>query len=236
MIANENNLVPKNNFSHPEEVNDACLIDSGIEEFYEKKQVFALATKKGISFVTLEMMKVLGSSKFEVLVIGTELDEYIAVRGISPGYVAGCTASGDLIIHHIESEYSISRVIKVKLPLDFPIEEAIYRYPLLGFEVAPSFFPMQNASTFRTDEEFKQGDSNLEGSRMVLVNKKNIYTICVERANRVTFQQMLRAPVDIEGPRQNVSVWPKEGGTQVAFKTGNGHDHCRINNLTLPLV
>jgi hypothetical protein len=101
MISNENNLVPKNNFSHPE-VNDACLIDSGIEEFYDM-QVFALATKKGISFVTLEMMKDKGASKFEVLVIGTELDEYLAVRGLSPGYVAGCTASGELIIHHIES-------------------------------------------------------------------------------------------------------------------------------------
>jgi len=32
MISNENQLVPKNNFSHPE-VNDACLIDSGIEKF-----------------------------------------------------------------------------------------------------------------------------------------------------------------------------------------------------------
>jgi hypothetical protein len=233
MISNENNLVPKNNFSHPE-VNDACLIDSGIEEFYNK-QVFALATKKGISFVTLDMMKDKGASKFEVLVIGTELDEYIAVRGLSPGYVAGCTASGELIIYHIESEYSLSRVIKVKLP---SIEEAISRYPLLGFEVAPSYFPMKNASTFRTDEEFKHGDSNLEDTRMrmVLVNKKNIYTVYVERGNRVTFQQMLRHPVDIEGPRQNVSVLPKEGGTEVAFKTGNGPDHCRIVNLTLPLV
>jgi hypothetical protein len=235
MISNENNLVPKNNFSHPEEVNDACLIDSGIEQFYNK-QVFALATKKGISFVTLDMMKDKGASKFEVLVIGTELDEYIAVRGLSPGYVAGCTARGELIIHHIESEYSLSRVIKVRLPLDFPIEEAIYRYPLLGFEVAPSYFPMKNASTFRTDEEFKHGDSNLECTRMVLVNKKNIYTVCVERGNRVTFQQMLRHPVDIEWPRQNVSVLPKEGGTEVAFKTGNGPDHCRIVNLKLPLV
>ena len=32
MISNENNLVAKNNFSHPE-VNDACLIDSGIEKY-----------------------------------------------------------------------------------------------------------------------------------------------------------------------------------------------------------
>lgn len=127
-------------------------------------------------------------------------------------------------------------MIKVKLPLDFLGEEAIYRYPLLGFEVAPSHFSMKNASTFKTDEEFKQDNSNLEGTRMVLVNKKNIYTVCVERGNRVTFQQMLTAPVDIEGPRQNVSVWPKEGGTQVAFKTGNRPDHCRIVNLTLPLV
>ena len=94
-------MVPKNNLSHPE-VNDACLIDSGIEEFFEM-QVFALATKKGISFVTLDMIKDKGASKFEVLVIATEPDEYIAVRGISPGYVAGCTASGDFIIHHIES-------------------------------------------------------------------------------------------------------------------------------------
>ena len=104
--------------------------------------------------------------------------------------------------------------------------------------MAPSYFPMKNASTFRTDEEFKHGDSNLEGTRMrmVLVNKKNIYTVYVESGNRVTFQQMLRHPVDIEGPRQNVSVLPKEGGTEVVFKTGNGPDHCRIVNLTLPLV
>ena len=101
MISNENNLVTKNNISLPE-VNDACLIESGIEEF-SLMQVFALATKKGISFVTYEMIKDSGASKFEVLVIGTELVEYIAVRGISPGYVAGCTASGHLTIHHIES-------------------------------------------------------------------------------------------------------------------------------------
>ena len=127
-------------------------------------------------------------------------------------------------------------MIKVKLPLEFLSEEVIYKYPLLGFEVAPSHFSMKNASTFKTDEEFKQGNSSLEGTRMVLVNKKNIYTIFVERGNEVKFQQMLSAPVDIEGPRQNVSVWPKEGGTQVAFKTGNGPDHCIIVNLTLPLV
>ena len=101
MISNENNLVPKNNFSHPE-VKDACLIDSGIEEF-SLMQVFALATKEGISFVTLDMLKDNGASKFEVLVIATEQDEYLTVREVSRGYVAGCTARGDLIIHHIES-------------------------------------------------------------------------------------------------------------------------------------
>ena len=66
-------------------------------------QVFALATKKGISFVTLDMLKPQGASKFEVLVIGVEQDEYLAVRGVRPGYVAGCTASGYLIIPHIDS-------------------------------------------------------------------------------------------------------------------------------------
>ena len=66
--------------------------------------MFALATKKGISFVTLDMLKPQGASKFEVLVIGVEQeDEYLAVRGVKPGYVAGCTASGHLIIHHIAS-------------------------------------------------------------------------------------------------------------------------------------
>jgi len=49
----------------------------------------------------------------------------------------------------------------------------------------------------------------LEGTRMILVNKKNIYTVSVESESRVTFHPMLDAPVDIQGPRQNVSVWPK---------------------------
>ena len=74
--------------------------------------------------------------------------------------------------------------------MDYLSEEAHFRYPLLGFEVAPSRIPMKNASSssFRTDEEFKQGDSNLEGTRMILVNKKNIYTISVENYNKVIFQ------------------------------------------------
>ena len=65
--------------------------------------MFALATKKGISFVTLDMLNFTGKSKFVLLAIRTEQVEYSAVRGLSPGYVAGCTASGDLVIHHIES-------------------------------------------------------------------------------------------------------------------------------------
>ena len=102
MISNENQSVPKNNLSHPE-VNDACLIDSGLEQ-YSMMQVFALATKKGISFVTLDMLKLRGVSKFSVLVISVQQEEeYLAVREVCPGYVAGCTASGYLIIHHIDS-------------------------------------------------------------------------------------------------------------------------------------
>jgi hypothetical protein len=62
MISNENNSVPKNNFTFTE-VNDACLIDSGLEKFSAIK-VFALATKMGISFVTLDIFKDQGASKF----------------------------------------------------------------------------------------------------------------------------------------------------------------------------
>ena len=62
MISNENNSVPKNNFTFTE-VNDACLIDSGLEKFSAIK-VFAIATKMGISFVTLDIFKDSGASKF----------------------------------------------------------------------------------------------------------------------------------------------------------------------------
>jgi hypothetical protein len=62
MISNENNSVPKNNVTFTE-VNDACLIDSGLEKFSAIK-VFALATKIGISFVTLDIFKDSGASKF----------------------------------------------------------------------------------------------------------------------------------------------------------------------------
>jgi hypothetical protein len=48
---------------------------------------------------------------------------------------------------------------------------------------------------------------------LVLVNKKNIYTVFVKNLKEVIFQEMLQAPVEIEGPRQNVSVWGKEGST-----------------------
>ena len=68
---------------------------------------------------------------------------------------------------------------------------------------------------------------------MVLVTKKNIYTLSIEPNYWVSFQEMLEAPMDIEGPRQNVSVWPKEGGAEVAFRTGSGSDNCRIVNLKL---
>jgi hypothetical protein len=62
MISNKNNSGPKNNFTFTE-VNDVCLIDLRIEKFSGIK-VFALAEKMGISFVTLDIFKDSGASKF----------------------------------------------------------------------------------------------------------------------------------------------------------------------------
>ena len=68
----------------------------------------------------------------------------------------------------------LRQVIKVKLPKDLFSEEALKRYPLLGFEVAPSRPPMKKSNL-----NFGPDESILEGTRMILVNKKNIYTVSV---------------------------------------------------------
>ena len=81
--------------------------------------------------------------------------------------------------------------MKEELPKDFLSEEDLERYPLLGFEVvAPSSHPMRKSNSGAVE-------LSLEGTRLVLVNKKNIYTVFVKNVKEVIFQEMLQAPVEI---------------------------------------
>jgi hypothetical protein len=82
-------------------------------------------------------------------------------------------------------------VIREELPKDFLSEEDLERYPLLGFEVvAPSGHPERKSNS-------GSAELILEGTRLVLVNKKNIYTVFLKNVKEVIFQEMLQAPVEI---------------------------------------
>lgn len=61
----------------------------------------------------------------------------------------------------------------------------------MGFEVvAPSGHPGRKSNS-------GSGELSLEGTRLVLVNKKNIYSVFVKNLKEVIFQEMLQAPVEI---------------------------------------
>jgi hypothetical protein len=63
----------------------------------------------------------------------------------------------------------------------------------LGFEVvAPSSYPERKSNS-------GAGELSLERTRLVLLNKKNIYTVFVKNVKEVIFQEMLQAPVEIDG-------------------------------------